>query len=580
MLKRKNSLFFKLILLLMLVIILPSVASNIIAYLENYHMVKQQIIDWNEKMMEIGMDAAMEYIRSIEQAPMGLFGNADAIRVLRKEEVFSDMDRYVIRKYGQSVSDRDSNIYRVVMSCRNGERIDGIYINDQLNRTKIGGYQYPEPDGRVFQVGKDEKGNPSALIFNTEVPNVPSYDTLVELRIFAKLDGLHDMAKTLCGQYEDSVVMIFLGDEEQLLFSSMPYEEITFDEEGLLEKTYGKGTLDGAEGIFFQKRGNYKGTKVRLVKFVDNHYLTDPAKKVVLIAGIVQSGLLVCSALFLILAFGIFISPVKRMLHNMKSMEVNPDFKYKAGTRRKDELGALENQYEEMMKSLDELVNQNYRSQLETAKAHFKMLQAQINPHFLYNMLQYISTTALKNDCPEVSDQLTQLGELFQYTMNTSEELVTLEKELHHLENYMMLQEGRFGGRLHFTVRCPEELGNIMVPKMILQPLVENCIKHGIDPKGGTGNIMISIVETGNEYRIRVVDSGRGINQEQIERLRFADENYKFDSGMERGIGLLNVLQRCKMYFRDRFRWEIRSIPEVETTVELIFEKEKGEKRK
>ncbi|MDO4331902.1 MAG: histidine kinase [Eubacteriales bacterium] len=574
--KIKNSLFLKLVLLLMLVIILPAVVSNIIAYLENYHMVRQQIIDWNDRMMEIGMESTIAYIRGVEQAPMNLFGNADAIRVLNKQEKFSDMDRYVIRKLGQSISERDSSIYRIVMSCKNGESIDGIYLNDQMSRTITGNYLYPEQTDSAFQIGTDEDGKPAALIFNMDIQNVPSYEIIVRMRIFAALDDLQDMTKVLCGQYEDSVVMVFLGEEkEQLLFSSEPYREISFREEDLLQKQYAKGTLDGEAGIFFQEKEVYKGTEICLVKFVDNHYFSDPAGRVVLIAAVVQICLLAVSAVFLFLAFNLLISPVKRMLNNMKAMEISPDFDYKSGTDRKDELGVLENQYEGMMKSLDELVNKNYRSQLETAKANFKMLQAQINPHFLYNMLQYISTTALKSHCPEVSRQLTQLGELFQYTMNTSEELVTLERELHHLENYMMLQEGRFGGRLHFTVHCPKQLGEIPVPKMILQPLVENCIKHGIDQKDGTGSIMVSITEKDGQCRIRVMDNGAGMSEEQMKGLRSAYDNYGFNASTESGIGFLNVLQRCKLYFRDGFEWDIRSIPGVETTVELVFQRER-----
>ena len=227
-----------------------------------------------------------------------------------------------------------------------------------------------------------------------------------------------------------------------------------------------------------------------------------------------------------------------------------------------------------MMKSLDDLINKNYRNQLEATKSRFKMLQAQINPHFLYNMLQYISNTARKGNCSAVSEQLTQLGELFQYTCNADEDIVQLRKELHHLENYMSLQGGRFGGRLHFMIRCPEELGNILIPKMILQPLVENSMKHGIDKRDGTGNIMVSILEKDEKYYIRVIDNGIGMTKQQIQALRKAYEGYEFTADAEHGIGFLNVLQRCQIYYGKYFTWEIRSIPEVETTVEFVISKD------
>ncbi len=573
----KDSLFTKMILLLMLVIILPSIVSNVIAYRQNYQMMTQQIIDWNESMMKIGMDETIAYIREIEQAPMNLFENPDVVRILNEEAKFTDMERYVIRKYGSSVSDRAAGIFRVVMYCRNGETIDGVYATD-YGRKKIARYQYPEQNEDTFQVGMDEEGNPAFLICNVDIQNVPSLDTIVKMRICSDLKKLSNMADTLCGQYEDSVVMVCVGEEgKELAYTSCSFQKADYKETELLKKNFVKGTLDGEKGMFFLKRDFYKGTEIRLIMFVGNHWFADSAKKVVIGAVAVQVCLLIVSVVFLFLVFNLFISPVRRMLNNMKAVEQKPEFAYTSGTERKDELGMLENQYAEMMKSLDELINKNYRYQLEMTKSRFKMLQAQINPHFLYNMLQYISTTALKSHCLEVSRQLTSLGELFQYTMNTGEDVVTLQRELQHLENYVALQEGRFGGKLHFIIRCPEELGSLMIPKMILQPLVENSIKHGIDKKDGTGNIMISIMEKSGKYWIRVIDNGIGMSMEQIQMLKEAYKNYEFTANADHGIGFLNVLQRCSIYYKERFDWEIRSIPEVETTVEFVIEKEKNE---
>lgn len=576
--KLKNSLFVKLILLLMAVIILPAIVSNVIAYRQNYNMMQKQIIDWNENMMEIGMEETIAYIRGIEQAPMNLFANAEIMRIFNKMTLFTDTDRYVIRNYGSQVAGREDGIFQIVMDCKNGESIVGVYVEDTAKRTRIGQYSYPERSEEALQVGKNTEGRPEFLIYNIDIQNVPSYDTVVSMRIFADLQLLDNMTKTLCGQYNDSVVMIYIGKEgETLLYSSDSFEAASYDRNELLQNSYVKGTLDGQRGIFFLEKAIYKGMEVNLVKFVDNHWFADPAAKVVIGAAAVQTCLLIVSVLFLFLVFNMIISPVRRMLDDMKAMEQKPEFVYKAGTRRKDELGELENQYAGMIKSLDELVNKNYRSQLEATKSRFKMLQAQINPHFLYNMLQYIGTTALKNNCQEVALQLTQLGELFQYTMNTGDDTVTLRQELHHLENYIALQEGRFNGRMHFVIRCPGKLYGIRIPKMILQPLIENSMKHGIDKKDGSGNIMVSILEKEGTCRIRVIDSGVGMSEEKIQELTEAYKGYEFNAEAGHGIGFLNVLHRCKIYYGDGFAWEIRSTPETGTTVELII-KEPEEK--
>lgn len=573
--KIKNSLFLKLTVLLTLVIIVPSIVSNVIAYRLNYQQIRQQIVDWNANMLEIGMEQTLKFIKEVEQSPLNVFSQADVVRILKKQGTYTDMDRYVIRGYEKTISASVPAIYRVILECQNGESVEGTFVQDSVTRMRISHYQYEELSNEKFQIGTNEKGEPSCLVYNVEIQNVPSYDKLVDCHIFANLDEFDTIAKELCGQYEDSVVMVYLGDsQKKLLYSSILFETAKYDQDKLLETDYVKGTLDGRKGIFFQNEVLYKGTEVQLIKFVDNHWFEEPARKVVYSAMIIQICLLVVSLIFLFLVFNIFIAPVRRMLENMKNVERNADFAYTAGTQRKDELGVLENQYEGMMRSLDELVNKNYRNQLEMSKSRYKMLQAQINPHFLYNMLQYISTTALQHQCPEVSTQLTQLGELFQYTCGADEESVELGKELHHLENYMSLQEGRFGGRMHFMIRCPEELEHLVIPKMILQPLVENSIKHGIDKRDGIGNILVAVMEKDNAYHIRVVDNGSGMTQEQIEILKKDYQAYKFTANANHGIGFLNVLQRCQIFYGERFRWQIRSIPDIETTVELVIEKE------
>lgn len=570
--KIKNSLFMKLVLLLTFVIIVPSVISNIIAYRQNYYLIRRQIMDWNSNMLEIGMEQTTEYMREVEQATLGIFYRADVIRILNKKTAFTDMERYVLRNFTKNVSDSMPGIYRVVMKCQNYELVDETYVADQTARSRISKYRYEEPNGEYFQVGQDESGRPACLIYNSDIENVPAFDNIVNIRIFADLKVLDTMTETLNGQYEDSVVMVYLGDlEEELAYSSQPFGQLDCDRDELWREKVAKGSIDGRKGIFFLKEGNYKDTPISLIKFVDNRWFQEPAQKVVYSAMIMQICLLLVSVVFLFLVFNIFISPVRRMLDDMKAVEEKPEFAYTAGTQRKDELGVLETQYAGMMHSLDELVNKNYRNELEMTKSRFKMLQAQINPHFLYNMLQYISTTALRNHCPEVSEQLTSLGELFQYTCAVDEESVELRRELHHLENYMSLQEGRFGGRLHFMLRCPQELEHIMIPRMILQPLVENSIKHGIDKKDGVGNIMVSVLEREGSCRIRVTDNGSGMTQEQINGLKKAYQEYGFTANTNQGIGFLNVLQRCKLFYGDAFTWEVHSIPDVETTVELVM---------
>src|SRR5690606_37301992 len=115
--------------------------------------------------------------------------------------------------------------------------------------------------------------------------------------------------------------------------------------------------------------------------------------------------------------------------------------------------------------------------------------QAQINPHFLYNTLQSIGTMALRHGVPEVRDKLAELGAIMRYSMDIKSETVQLKKEIEHIEQYLSLQIGRFKNKLSYTLTCPPEAMCIEVPKMILQPLVENSIVQGLERGTGTGTL-------------------------------------------------------------------------------------------
>jgi len=555
----------------MTVIILPSIVSNIIAYRQNYHMVEQQIIDWNSNMMDIGMEESIDYFREIEQAPTKLFEDIDLIKLLHKKDAYTEIERYKVKSFGRIIYEQNDNIFRISMQCQNDEYLDEIY-NEKAFEMKNYSQLQATDNPKIWSI-RNEENIPVGLIYDTAIQNVPGYDTIVDMQVYAEIEDLYHMAERICGEYQDHIVMLYLGEgEEQLVFSSQPFNQAIYDAKQLLQYNYTKGTLDGKSGMFFLKSEVYKNSHVRMLKFVENHYFVDSAIKVVSSTVLVQICLLVLSVIFLLLMFNMFISPVRRMISNMSSVDKDTTLEYQVKTKRKDELGLLEEQYQGLLIRLDDLINKNYRSQLEATKSQFKMLQSQINPHFLYNMLQYISTTALKNQCSEVSSQLTQLGELFRYTMNNSDEIVSLQQELNHIENYITLQEGRFGGRLHFAVSCPKSLKNIRIPKMILQPLVENSIKHGINKMNGSGNIMISVIKKENGCCIRVIDNGIGMTKEEIEQIVETYQSYELASKSKQGIGLLNVLLRCKIFSDNKFRWRIKSISEVETMVELFFE--------
>ena len=154
--------------------------------------------------------------------------------------------------------------------------------------------------------------------------------------------------------------------------------------------------------------------------------------------------------------------------------------------------------------------------------------------------------------------------------MDTSTDHVPLAVELKQIQTYLDLQKSRFRDRLEYTIECEERLKSVIVPKMVIQPLVENSIQYGVARLEGIGRICIKVYQE-KKIIIEVIDNGIGISDDEIRRLQEAFKNYKITPEAGHGIGLINVLQRLDLYSND-FAWEIRSVPNIETRVILRFE--------
>ncbi|MDF2963424.1 MAG: hypothetical protein K0S39_5159, partial [Paenibacillus sp.] len=261
-------------------------------------------------------------------------------------------------------------------------------------------------------------------------------------------------------------------------------------------------------------------------------------------------------------------APIKRLLRSIAMVEKG-NFDVNLTTGRKDELGVLEIRFQTMIRNIDDLMNREYRNRLELATAQLKMLLAQINPHFLYNTLQSIGTLALRHGSPEINEKITELGAILRYSMDLKTEVVPLQKEVEHIEHYLSLQMGRFKNKLSYTLSSPKETYSIRIPKLILQPIVENCIIHGFEKGGGSGTLHIAIELDHKLLSIRVIDNGKGFDPMRIEQIQQEYGNFQLLSGQEGGIGLINVLHRLRLFYGQNFEWDITSVPFVETVIAL-----------
>lgn len=222
----------------------------------------------------------------------------------------------------------------------------------------------------------------------------------------------------------------------------------------------------------------------------------------------------------------------------------------------------------EVRELFDEIHDRLYgeeNKELQQKQAKYLALQNQINPHFLYNTLEAIRADALMADCEEIAETTEALATFFRYTISNVEESVTFSDELDNVENYFTVQKCRFGDKITMEVEMEnEQLLEAQMPKLILQPLVENAVVHGLEGKIGQGTVRIIIENSDKTLFLRVRDDGDGIAPEQVEQLnqQFSREDR---TEKKQGIALRNVNSRIRLMFGDDYGLRIYSAKGVGT---------------
>ncbi len=231
--------------------------------------------------------------------------------------------------------------------------------------------------------------------------------------------------------------------------------------------------------------------------------------------------------------------------------------------QRTDEIGVLYNEYNNMIEELNASIKRDYQDKLITLDAQMRSLEAQINSHFLFNTLESINSLAELDEDERISTMVMALGNMFRYSIKTKSELVTIDDELRHVRDYVAVQEIRFDYRFHLLLDMPEEMHALRVLKLILQPLVENALTHGLNYCTAGDTITIRGRLDPRDLWLTVTDNGVGMSPEEVDALRsrLQEESGFTELGhrTRQSIGLKNIHSRIELYYGKGYGLEIES---------------------
>ncbi|MGI6176552.1 MAG: sensor histidine kinase [Christensenellales bacterium] len=241
-----------------------------------------------------------------------------------------------------------------------------------------------------------------------------------------------------------------------------------------------------------------------------------------------------------------------------------------------------------LLAQVSEVMEQRYTAEILKKEAELNELQSQINPHFLYNTLESIRGQALEDGAMDIANMTEALASFFRYSIRDKSDIVTLRDEIENVRTYFMVQQYRFNDRFQLNIHCRDEsLYECNLPKLVLQPIVENCIHHGLETKVEDGHIDIHIESTRKRLLIDITDDGVGMSEERLYALNRELEHHKgqparLTQDMEAhtgntGIALINVNERIKLKFGEHYGIFVSSVPMQGTNVQIVLPMVKGE---
>lgn len=427
-----------------------------------------------------------------------------------------------------------------------------------------------------------EKGKGSIHWFDTE----PSTQTIAMGRTINSVTNqerigyalIYIREKSIIDTFKDTELLkngeIFVASENGNIISCIQKELLgqkneftTLEELGNISPgTFGTSKIDGMNYYYTYRRIN--GTDWRVISFIP---AVEYEKDIIWLRNWITMIIIVCCLLSL--AFSVAISrgvskPVRDLTEMMREVG-SGDFSVYSTYDSKDEIGVLSRHFNEMVSQVKKLIQKVYEEELLKQKAELKSLRMQINPHFLYNTLESINWMARIRGVPEIGKMVKALGNLMRASIS-GDDFITVRDEIENIENYLMIQKFRYGDKIQANIDIEPGIEKYKIPKLILQPIVENAIVHGIENMVGNGMINISGTASDKNITLSVTDNGLGINENRIKTLLSSPERSVRANG-HTNIGLKNVDRRIKMYYGEEYGVQIQSREGHGTTVTISF---------
>jgi two-component system, sensor histidine kinase YesM len=370
--------------------------------------------------------------------------------------------------------------------------------------------------------------------------------------------------------YEDEQYSILLDQDQKPII-----QDYRGDTTSIIESNDNIVQLNQQDYMVTRQTSNLTGWTVLILTPVSE--LTEGMSRIrtgIILSGVVGVFIFTISSFFL---STIITSPIIKLTKTMQragegSLTLNPS------VSSVNEINELNSTYNQLVKETNHLIQMVYQKEILRSRSELKSLQAQINPHFLFNTLDALHWSLEEKDEEELSELVLAMSNLFRYTITkeTDDDWVFLKDEIKHIGDYMEIMKMRFGDRLQWQVLLPFEYELVRIPKLIIQPLVENAILHGAGNKAGNCLVEITIEPVKREDKeyicISIQDNGPGMDKNRLEWIIQSMKTGGTSSGNGKGMAISNVYKRLKLYYKVISQSDILIESQVNVGTRISFE--------
>lgn len=550
----------KLVLIFLAVTVIPLCISSLLTYENSINTLRDEYINNNLKVLQQGGQNISNYLEELNQLSLSPYKN----NVFMRNASFDQLDF--------SGTQYNENFLKSILFSRKDIAYLYYYITDSKILYSFSKQLY---SSRVFSEIENEEWLKKTMVsqngffiapkskfvnysnigtsnanevftINRTIKDISNSKVLGVLSLVIDNKKLGEMCNSISS--ENEVVALFDNIGKVYYSSNLNIEFINqLIQKKQLEKDSGYYSLINDQGksivVFSKTYGN-----LILVKYIPYSLLASSSEK-----SLRMSTIIIIIASLAVIVLSILISysitlPIKRLVNNMKKVGEG-NFNIHIPHISNDEIGLLTARFNEMTEKVNSLINSEYKLKISKKNAQLRALQAQINPHFIYNALQSISTLAIRKEAPEIYTMTNAIANMLRYSLKSSNDLVTLSTEIDNMNNYLYVQKVRYSGRLKVDINIEDSVREFMVPRLILQPLIENSIKYGIDDEKPEEAIVISATNEGEFIAITVKDTGRGIDQNRLDMIRewLKQDEDLLDDGEH--MGIKNVINRMKLIY-------------------------------